>query len=674
MPIAASCSCGKSFQAKDSLAGKRVRCPACGGIIEIPHLAQTSEDPLGLGDFGASEMNSMPMSSPMPTQSAYGQMGTAIPSKPKPRGGASPVLWICLGVAGIVAMLFVVGVLAAVFLLRGSDEAIAESSDSGGDVASSGTAPVSPAASSSSTAAQPALIDPAASPPPWSVTADPPSQPVKWPSQVDINIPIPEHNYYIRYPATPSPFMVVGLNSIGKTGVYVWDVIKGEKAGEINVAVPSTEFAVSPDGKHLAAKVSGAEAGTVSVYSFESGQKAVDIAYGGDYLQYAAFTSPNSLVTHSWGSAASGYEYAIRVWSVPDGKQQQEIQLKKQFPKSSLVPSPGGRYLAVMEGDKLSVFDLQEGKLAGYELLEQLAGESLGSYYGMSFSPDGKQLGVVYAGTNSRVVFLDATTGKIAETISFAGKPPTASAYPGDSIEWLGDRGWCLFGGTVIDRKTQRLVWNLDVPTIAWMTPRRTLAGGWIVQAGPHARTSLRFLPMPTTEIDASLAALEEKTPAHLRPGSSVSLEIAVGKLRAGTPEDTQKRLSEIFTERFQGDKISVADGQPLVLKVEYSETEGSTLTERKGIAGPATGRTVQSTKIHLKMTLVSSDGSESFFTDEIETDPHGVTVISKELNEANVRDSVFRQLLYSLSATPIPYFVPQHEGMSKLPGVTEFP
>ncbi len=36
MPISVSCQCGKSFQAKDELAGKIVRCPGCGNALQIP--------------------------------------------------------------------------------------------------------------------------------------------------------------------------------------------------------------------------------------------------------------------------------------------------------------------------------------------------------------------------------------------------------------------------------------------------------------------------------------------------------------------------------------------------------------------------------------------------------------------------------------------------------------
>src|SRR5262249_1236436 len=36
MSIACECTCGKSFKAKDSKAGKRVQCPACGKAVRVP--------------------------------------------------------------------------------------------------------------------------------------------------------------------------------------------------------------------------------------------------------------------------------------------------------------------------------------------------------------------------------------------------------------------------------------------------------------------------------------------------------------------------------------------------------------------------------------------------------------------------------------------------------------
>jgi hypothetical protein len=54
MTIATTCPCGKKYQVKEELAGKRVKCPACGDAFEVPlppvdPLEAPSSDPLGLG-------------------------------------------------------------------------------------------------------------------------------------------------------------------------------------------------------------------------------------------------------------------------------------------------------------------------------------------------------------------------------------------------------------------------------------------------------------------------------------------------------------------------------------------------------------------------------------------------------------------------------------------------
>lgn len=36
MPIVVRCTCGKALSVKDELAGKRVRCPACKAVLEVP--------------------------------------------------------------------------------------------------------------------------------------------------------------------------------------------------------------------------------------------------------------------------------------------------------------------------------------------------------------------------------------------------------------------------------------------------------------------------------------------------------------------------------------------------------------------------------------------------------------------------------------------------------------
>jgi DNA-directed RNA polymerase subunit RPC12/RpoP len=46
MPIPVTCACGKQYTLKDEFAGKRAKCPACGGVIAVP--AQRTGEPARL--------------------------------------------------------------------------------------------------------------------------------------------------------------------------------------------------------------------------------------------------------------------------------------------------------------------------------------------------------------------------------------------------------------------------------------------------------------------------------------------------------------------------------------------------------------------------------------------------------------------------------------------------
>jgi WD40 repeat protein len=511
----------------------------------------------------------------------------------------------------------------------------------------------------------------------WQVQVDGPTNPPNWPEQIGLSIPVPAQGDRVILPATPSPFVALGLKITGGDDVQLWNLLTGQKAGQIQEAVKArSEFSLSPDGSQLAVKSDDSKHySKIEIWSFQTGKMVHEIEcdHPRKHLQTFQFVAPGRLFAYSYGSIGQGTTYLLRVFDTMERKRLAEIELDTSYTKDRFVVSPGGRYVAALaHNNDLSVFDVIDGKVVGQVEIKQFLENRTGAYRGMSYSPDGKQLGIVYSSTNSLLLLLDMEKGEPADQVEIAGKPPTASAYRGAAVEWLGAKGWCLFGGSVIDRNTRRVVWNLELPIVDRLTARRTLPGGWIAQSGPYAKKTIQFVPIPWPQIEAGLTAIQGKSPARLRPGGSVSLNFDIGQLRFGTKEDTTARLSEIYKERFRADDITIADGQPIVLNVRYSESEGETMYERRGIMGPKTGRTVQATNAQIAMTLATSDGSQTFWTHEIAYDPRSVTVRAKEANEANVRDSIFRQFLFTLSETPIPYFVPQDAGASQLPGVTK--
>jgi hypothetical protein len=671
MSLVVKCSCGKSLQAKEEHAGKRVRCPACGTILMLPAPAARADDPLDLGDL---DLSNPALAGPtLPAKPALQPLGRTY-APPKPTGSLSGhvVLWVLLAVGGGIGLLVMFVVVGGFLWFAASRKAAVAPPVPPTFPATQAPAPqpVAPAADR--------LVTPAVSADavPWEVQADPPRQPLVWPDQPNVDIPIRAGKDRVLFPATPSPFVVVGMNISGGDGVQVWDLVQQQKAGELLEPVKDGNIAaVSPDGQFLAVKAADPKHyGKLQLLSFRTGRTVREIECEDPkvHLQTLDFLSPTLVVTQAFGATDQGYRYAISVWDVTAGNRLADMPTDSTYQKGKMAISPGGRYLATVAGDKLLAYDLQAGRLAGRLALKPLLGDRLGALFGMSFSPDGRQLAVVMGSTNSQVVLFDFAAGTVADQLELAGKPPTSSAYRGAAVEWLDDKGWCLFGGTIIDRATRRAVWNLVLPITDSLTPRRTLPTGWIAATGPYASKRMKFTPIPWDKIQAGLAALAGDEAALLKPGQAVSLDLTADQLRFGTATDTTTKLAEIFQERFHGDGITVADNQPIVLKVTYSESAGETLVERQGFVGPVTGRTVQATKVDVKMVLVASASGTVVWQHDLTYNPHAVTVMGKDATDANVHDAILRQLLYQLSFAPIPYFVPKDPALGPLPGTTK--
>ncbi len=449
----------------------------------------------------------------------------------------------------------------------------------------------------------------------WQVQVDAPATPVEWPDKLPVNVPVPYGSDTVLYPATPSPFVVLGLNISGGKDVQLWNLLTQKKIAQLQDAVQSgNPVELSADGRYLAVKSrDSSRRTTVELWSFQTGKVEREIECDDPKLILGLFEFLGSdrLVSYTSGFWNKGVRHSLRFWDVASGNRLHDVEISDSVLEGKTAVSPGGRYYVTMTGsDKLTFYDSSNGEVAAAVDVKDLLYASAGGFQGMSFSPDGRELALVFVETNSKLLLLDVASGKLTDTVELAGKSPLAAAYRGTTVEWLGERGWCLFGGTLVDRATRRVVWHLSLSILDRLNARRTLDQGWIVSTtGAQNRRTLRFIPIPWQKIDASLAAMKEDAAAHLKPDMPVSLNIRVEKLRFGDPTETSSKLADIFRQRFESDGISVADDQPIVLNVVYGESEGETLYERKGIVGPATGRTVQATNVNVKMELKKAHG-----------------------------------------------------------------
>lgn len=158
MAISVGCQCGKRFQAKDELAGKRVKCPGCGSVLEIPTPQPTAAG--GGDDLFGGGMGGDPLFAAGPAmQGGFGPQampGSAGPPRPRRKKGPNVVL--IAGIAGGgVGLLLILGVVLMLALggKRNTDVAVNPTTPAAPPVAPTVVTPTTPATTSGTAAPAP---------------------------------------------------------------------------------------------------------------------------------------------------------------------------------------------------------------------------------------------------------------------------------------------------------------------------------------------------------------------------------------------------------------------------------------------------------------------------------------------------------------------------------------
>ena len=521
--------------------------------------------------------------------------------------------------------------------------------------------------------------------PPWGVKVDPPAETFKVPEEAGYNIAVPS-GQGVLFPTTYSPFVALGQNQNPTDVRQVFDLRTKQAAGAIKGKGDlSPDAKISPDGQYFLTELKGGpptQSRSIVVWSFTTGQVAqtMEASPTPTFLGLLGFAKGNRPIT----SRYVGPGDLISVWDVETGKLAREMLGPPSFAKEGVAISPGGRYLALISNDPhLVVFDLTTGKKAG-----ELPISNPGHPEGLTFSPDGSELAGVFApGTDTKVIVWDVAKGEVLVDHLIKGmvklNTPGGQNTPGHTLEWLPDgSAWLLYGHTLVDRNSGRLVWTFRPAQGDFYPGPRILldADRMLATVGPPDSRRLEVIPLPWAKIDAAQKAIEAKAPAHVRPGQAVSLKVEVGKVRFGTPEGTREQILKALTERLDADGIEVADGQPTVLHARYSEAAGETLREMTSNGplpgfgrGTPTGRTVQATKAACDLAWEVSGSKKPLWTDHLDFDPKNL-MVQGEATDAKAREAVFGTVRGGLTGRLLPYFLPKDAAVASLPGVTVMP
>jgi WD40 repeat protein len=177
---------------------------------------------------------------------------------------------------------------------------------------------------------------------------------------------------------------------------------------------------------------------------------------------------------------AANDDGAATVWEMPSGRVSRSFTLPNMRDAVTSA-SPGGRYLAIAKGARggssgmmissstdgpnLSVYDIVSGQLAGEAKVP-----ANGICVGLSFSPDGEEIGVLYRESRgSKLAVISVSDGSVSFECDMPRvSVPTATNSNGPMLQWFPNRErWLLFGQLILNREsaeTTRLPTDKGMP------------------------------------------------------------------------------------------------------------------------------------------------------------------------------------------------------------------
>lgn len=638
MSIRMKCdSCSKVFSVSDEKAGRRVRCPGCEAVLSVP-------------------ADEEPASAPRPRKASG--------PKKKKKSAKSQGPWLFVGIGvGALALIGVVGFL----LTRGPDVPVngdpaVPLANSNGDP----SAPPSNPAAANGAATTPAQVA-------WAVKADPVAPPIEWPESWNAKVDIFGTPSEALFPTSLSPLVADVEGGKEVSGCEVWNLVTGAKLstfkGKMGPMNPA-DRRLSPDGKFLLGKSAEKDNFTkLDVWSLESGQflRQIDTDAANMNLTFADFLPGDRIVTVTTGRQPDNKNVQrLRVVDFKSGNRAFDSGDDNLLDPRNAAFSHGRRYLASPSrsaSGELVIYDTQTGQLVAKK---SMSGQGTDSVVGVGFSPLGDKIAVALNGYNvSRLVVLDTATGNELQnhhySASFSNLVP-GILYGGPTIDWLPDDKAVLLRGTVaVDLVSGRLVWTLFTAENEYGLDnsyrRLPVPGGFLTISGKLGKAKITRLPFDPASLSlAQSLSTDNSVEALLKPGQKVSLKVTVEKLRFGTPEETQKTLEGTYREILAAAGFELADDQPVLFKVAYSEELGHKFEQF--LRGPAGGgaQSIEGTNAHVKLEW-STGTNDSLWKHAYSYAPRVVSMRG-EFTAENARKSMFEKLQGVAHGQPLPYYL----------------
>ncbi|HOW70543.1 MAG TPA: hypothetical protein PKY77_08080 [Phycisphaerae bacterium] len=415
---------------------------------------------------------------------------------------------------------------------------------------------------------------------------------------------------------------------------------KGQPAGYAMIPYGDVAWSVSPDGTHLlvgGGLAHGAD-GRLDVYKLE-GMKALHAVSWRPYEQednaisqsvrWAAMVdSAHVLTTNSDGK--------LVLWGIPTCTAIYSREIQRSSPPAL---SPSGKYLAANTDKAVCVLEAMTGKVVG-----QLPSEFLWVPV-LSFRPDGRQVAALLSG---EILVWDFSTGKLVHEVFLP------AGLRARNLEWAADGYVILDSMYLFDLKNMVVLWVYGTGEQRGAEKATGSFAGrywYVTSAARGPGQVLTSAVLPHEQAQKAAAGLKMDDLMAVKPGASVSLEVAIG-----TSQDIQDRVTKSLTERLKADGIRVAAGQPV--KLVASNVPGETREITYHLFGRMGDQKASVTEMKLGLSFV--ENSKTLW-EKTQTSGAPMMITLKEGQTANEAIEANRAGVWKFFETcPLPKFVPK--------------
>jgi WD40 repeat protein len=289
-----------------------------------------------------------------------------------------------------------------------------------------------------------------------SIKADPPGQapPAITDKLNDLAAPESFFGPEVSFADQFGPYVIVGRNADPKESRVVYDLTTGMQVATLKGKIEFLDkpCALSPDGKLYACAGGFRKEPSITLLELTSGQtQELAMPMKPDHLE---FLGPDRLLT------VAGFDTIITVFDTKTGKALKTFRTSHR--QAMPAVSPGGNYVAVVEDQRLNLYNLKTGDKA--QTINIPKPQPFGyRCEALAFAPDGAMIGGLFKKANQWAVLawkVDGGAPVVEEVLEL--KQPF---FDGKRLQWSPDgSAWLVNGEVIVDSQSGKVLWKLEPP------------------------------------------------------------------------------------------------------------------------------------------------------------------------------------------------------------------